>query len=221
MRSITISCGGGDLTVDDVDLDLTLPFAIHGSACSVTIRNSIVRQGVVQVTGGKLTVDRSTFFSGSGIKFSNTDQLLLVLNSVFTPGPQSAITINNGGDTTSRGGALILNNTFAGRNLDCNGGSDSKIFESNIFSNALGLEDEPHCFYRYNLIEPFQAVSGTGNIAGNPSFVDAVHNDFHLAAGSPAIDAAPASSEPNGHDRDGRPRPRGPHSDIGAFEYAP
>ena len=52
----------------------------------------------------------------------------------------------------------------------------------------------------------------------NPKFVDAVNYDFHLQAGSPAIDSG--FSVDIAADRDGVFRPQGLAWDIGAFEYS-
>lgn len=49
-------------------------------------------------------------------------------------------------------------------------------------------------------------------------FVDADNGDFHLAAGSPALDAGTAEQAPT-LDLDWNPRPAGPAWDIGAYEY--
>jgi len=47
---------------------------------------------------------------------------------------------------------------------------------------------------------------GAGNISGDPRFVDAAHGDYHLLAGSPAIDAGIAADQGLPTDLDGSPR---------------
>ena len=61
---------------------------------------------------------------------------------------------------------------------------------------------------------------GGGNISGDPRFVDAAHGDYHLLAGSPAIDAGIAADQGLPTDLDGSPRVQGASQDLGAFETA-
>jgi hypothetical protein len=62
---------------------------------------------------------------------------------------------------------------------------------------------------------------GPGNVSGDPLFADPATGDFHLRAGSPAIDAGFANALASPTDLDGRPRVQGRAPDIGAFESTP
>jgi hypothetical protein len=119
------------------------------------------------------------------------------------------------------GVAFIMNNTFIGGSIICGGHSIyEKRFVSNIFYRLETLQRPPGCIYDYNLTMPTADLGGMGNTTGDPLFVNAANNDYHLGRGSPAIDAA-APMQTNSRDRDGVPRPQGTRSDIGAFEYVP
>jgi len=63
-------------------------------------------------------------------------------------------------------------------------------------------------------------ITGTNNYWGDPAFVDPTSGDYHIGAGSAAIDVGVNAGV--GDDIDGHPRPRGPAPDLGADElYVP
>ena len=69
---------------------------------------------------------------------------------------------------------------------------------------------------------PPGTVSSAGVLsAPDAGFVSAgsPNDDYHLLAGSPAVDQAIGSSVPV--DLDGTPRTAGAAADLGAYEYAP
>jgi hypothetical protein len=61
-------------------------------------------------------------------------------------------------------------------------------------------------------------TEGTGNQSADPRFVNPGAGDFHLRAGSPAIDAGAAQAQALALDLDGRPRAQGAAIDLGAYE---
>jgi hypothetical protein len=60
-------------------------------------------------------------------------------------------------------------------------------------------------------------VTGTTNLWGNPGFVDPGTGDYHIGAGSAAIDAGVDAGV--GVDIDGEHRPQGEGTDLGADEF--
>ena len=59
---------------------------------------------------------------------------------------------------------------------------------------------------------------GNNPVDGDPTFLDAANDDYHIGSGSAAIDAGIDSTTTT--DLDGTPRPNGMAPDIGAYEYA-
>ncbi len=91
------------------------------------------------------------------------------------------------------------------------------------FGNVVKLHGAPGWNwheYSVDAFSKYQTEQGkdASSLAADPRFVDANKHDFHLAKGSPCIDAGAAGSAPR-DDADGRPRPQGAGYDIGAYEY--
>lgn len=105
-------------------------------------------------------------------------------------------------------------------------GGVSVRIRNNLFA-SLGNEAD------VDTAEAGGAASGSNNLftrpppawdaspaAGSPTFVDAANRNFHLGAGSAAIDKAVASALVTA-DHDGIIRPQGAAPDIGAYEAVP
>jgi hypothetical protein len=96
-------------------------------------------------------------------------------------------------------------------------------FVNNIFNSPSGgtsvSNGGSYCAFDNNAIYPQSVTTGTNTIAQDPKLVDPDNGDFHLMAGSPAIDVAkPIANEP-ANEFDGTLRPQGGARDLGAFEY--
>ena len=95
------------------------------------------------------------------------------------------------------------------RNNICSGNSGSQIeIEGNLKNFVLD----------HNLIYGYSDYYGEDYVVGEPKFINASNGDFHLQAGSPAIDNGSSMDAPS-YDFDGNWRPRGKEYDIGAFEF--
>jgi hypothetical protein len=138
---------------------------------------------------------------------------------------------------------LIANNTFAFPN---GGGQDGQIMlwntqsnltiENNIFYMPQNYAITSYtfsvtgCSINHNLVFGATGVMadstgctlGTNLIGVNPNFINASSApfDFHLQAGSPAIDAGVNIAAVTA-DFDLNARPQGSSTDIGAYEYVP
>lgn len=206
------------LILDDMQSDTQHLDPVYGEGGdTLTIRRSTVTGPSVRAT--KLIADRCFFHSGGpGV----TDSIELT-NSVIISDSSSgnsglAININS---TVASSDSKILNNTVVAGRVSCSVPGHRAQFTNNIFYNYTSIDVSNNCAYQYNLVTPAINLGGNGNTTGDPMFVDMAHGDFHLKAGSVAIDAADPAVVSIDRDYDGTHRPQGTRSDIGAFEYVP
>ncbi len=97
----------------------------------------------------------------------------------------------------------------------------NSVIRNNIFSNnpnQMLLQTTSGLTVDYNLFYGSSSNYGSNYVIGDPKFVDATSNDFHLLSTSPATDKGSPTAAPS-FDFDGNSRPRGNGYDIGAFEY--
>src|SRR5262249_33642294 len=118
--------------------------------------------------------------------------------------------------------AKVYNNTIYGNiasyGVLIDAGVSGTVVENNIIYGNLvpTRNDGASTTFSNNLCDV--AYAGCA-VVGNPLFVNAAGNDFHLQAGSPARDAGITLSIVT-TDYDGIPRPQGVAYDIGAYEYS-
>lgn len=185
----------------------------------------------IYCTGTAFTITNNLIHSNTayGIQVAAYDY-----NKDSMAGPEYAeaknwlITNNTIAFNKNRAGVVIwqdgVENCVAQNNiLYKNGGVNGILFYSqqgrrhlvrnNIFyppgENLVATED--------NAYNAYEAID---NQQTNPRFVNADSFDFHLKAGSPAIDAGSAGRAPK-TDFEGKRRPQGGKVDIGAYEFVP
>lgn len=182
------------------------------SSGDLTISNSIImseRRGLSWGGGGSLNIINSMFVDNTrGVGFSTPDSNVRLANTIFTNNFVYAIFFGSPFDTVELSNCLFFDNV----NGDILLGFDSLI-PSVTLTGAGAIN--------------YVLSGATGNVDGDPMFVDALGGDFHILPGSPAIDAGIAEGAP-AFDLDGNPRPvdfrgfgsDGPGAgfDIGAYE---
>jgi len=148
-----------------------------------------------------------------------------------------AVGTNGTSPTHPMSGILIANNTVVGNGTTGWGGgitvynpnASNVIVRNNVVSDNASFQiavsaDVPagSVAVDHNLIYPFLGVEpdevrGTTYVEADPLFVNAAAHDYHLQAGSPAINQGSPSLAP-AVDTDGVLRPQGAGVDIGAYE---
>ncbi|MBZ5515237.1 MAG: right-handed parallel beta-helix repeat-containing protein [Acidobacteriia bacterium] len=162
-------------------------------------------------TGGHAYNNISFRNSGWGIHLWHSASNLIIANNTL---------FNN-----LSGGIIVGNNATI---------ADHLVVNNNIsYNNKQGIKEEGNTgtynIYRNNLV--FQNSSSnfslqhgntaSGTVSADPQFVNFTGDstgDYHLQAGSPAIDAGTSENAPTA-DFDGVRRPQGTAWDIGAYEY--
>jgi chitodextrinase len=192
------------------------------------ITGALERSGLVVSGATGVTIDgviiRNNIIAGNnhvGIlvgTYGATVRNVKIFNNVlYQNGVRSGVSLyeNSGGTLSS---VTIENNIFEDSpNSNCQ--SNCGWFPQAHISTPAGIDDlvvRNNLYYPADL--PLSGVSDPEPIYGNPLFVNPVQNDFHLQAGSPAIDEGLALAEvPT--DKDGVQRPQGLGYDLGAYEY--
>jgi hypothetical protein len=113
----------------------------------------------------------------------------------------------------------IITTTGSSRFLTWPANAGSQTLDYNIYFNTSGTPRWQKNGTTYTDFSAYQAAAGeTHSLYGDPQLVAA--NDFHLQAGSSAIDAGTSLSEVP-QDFECTPRPQGSAWDIGADELGP
>jgi hypothetical protein len=149
----------------------------------------------------------------------------------FYPNPHDITVRNVSIHDNLQGGIFSRNNISVSNSLIYNNRGNGiwhnragRFFNNTIYSNGeAGLRCKDGNEIRNNIVysNGGGSITCSGNHSNNftsdPRFVDRSGGDFHLQAGSPAIDAGmPLPEVPC--DFDGNKRPAGSASDIGAYE---
>jgi hypothetical protein len=167
----------------------------NGINCSY----NIVRNNKIHDTGS----------GNSGLLFAQGDGNLAYDNVLWNN--NRGIQVAYGASNTQVYNNTIYHSTGEAGIWNGHKGASNSIFRNNILYHNTNND---------NILDEGTATMMDHNLVGgvNPLFVNVAANDFHLQAGSPAINAGTmVALVPV--DLDGIPRPQGNGYDIGALEY--
>jgi Right handed beta helix region len=154
--------------------------------------------------------------TGGIISFGTGNQ---VYNNVFANNEDVGFGNQGGSQQTP---TLFYGNTFVGNRAGgvavFNGGS--AVLKNNIFSNTGSASVNNGGSFSGSQSNLCYNSSGSAcTLTGDPRFTNAAGGDYHLQAGSPAIDAGVSFSSSFSIDIDKILRPQGAGFDLGAYEY--
>jgi hypothetical protein len=199
-------------------------FGLYGAGCNVTATrstfsgNGLTSGGAVELSGSPATFDRCLIVqNGNGLVLD--DGLFTVTNNIIARN-------GNGG---SIAGLFIYSNDPVGHRIEFN-----TIVDNTNGVNAFGINcalttpiDLTNNIIARNKKQTNGPCTHPGSIIVDSDIStlkfkspDASPYDYHLTAGSTAIDTAIGASSLKA-DLDGDPRPSGAARDVGADEYVP
>src|SRR5436190_22584772 len=193
--------------------------ALFGAgAASGTLSGCILSNNIAQNAGGGYYAAIRSAVSGE------LNNCLIVGNAAQAGGAASA----PGGGRASLNNCTIFGNSAsrAGGGLSSVGAAAQSFLSA---SNCVVTGNHAPTNVNYDLGFAFEMTlnycctaplpaNGLGNFTFGPHFADPAAGDFHLAAGSPCINAGNPSPV-GAADLDGRARLVGPFVDLGAYEY--
>jgi hypothetical protein len=194
--------------------------------------SALTASGGLGVISGKGTVDleRDVVVGNLGGGVRTSQGPITILNTIIA---------DNGSTSSNVGGLRMDNLTVAGSRLELDtvaynvisGGllvtagvqAGNQITVTNMILADNGpsgtAQMSSNVSVTHSLFEAGPQPQGMGNKTGSPAFKDVMNGDFHITAGSMAIDNAGATTITD--DVDGESRPYGAGPDMGADEYHP
>jgi len=199
----------------------------YGGAYTANAYNSypMLIERCVIVGNHGATYDASTTVGGANIQPNATLRNCLVINNLskgqsggvyVTGGTVENCTIASNSTysavATAVGGMLAVGTCTTRNNIIVDNNNTTLSSGVNWYRTGGTIE--------YSCTTPDASAYGSGNITGNPTFVDA--DNYELIIGSPCIDAGNVQAwMTDATDLDGNPRIKGLTVDMGAYEYQP
>jgi hypothetical protein len=192
----------------DIDLVGNIVYDVGPESCRYI-------HGIYQTAPGRIVNNLVYCIAGWGIHlWHDANHVTIANNTVFN---------------SASGGVLVGGGDF----VNTDGPADHITVVNNIvFDNNAGIVESgrtgPHNLFANNLSfrnkvdwRLHGGKADRGAISADPEFVHYLPEgggDYHLAIGSPAIDAGTPVEAPS-DDLDGVPRPQGQGYDVGAYEF--
>ncbi len=230
----------GPVEIADTIVEHNRGDGLDSKADNTYIHNCIVANNScdgIKVWGSNSKIENCLIYGTGDGDAAPTPWAGLVIDQVETPGAYFEIVNTTVHDNPQRTGypmyvqydsttpiTLVMRNSIVsgGEGVVYIGDAVNFTAEHNIFYRP-GQSVQVHANGRDYAAEQIEAGElGPGNISRDPLFVSpawGTEGDYHLQAGSPAIDSGTATGAPT-IDLEYRSRPAGEGYDIGAYEFS-
>ena len=219
-----ITCTTDSSATSKMDLDGVTISRNHATTAGIDIEGCdalVTNAHLVGITNGisaikssvamaHVTVDRSVFDGasvGAGPVQGDGSSLILKNSLVLR--------------ATLFGNAQVGYSTLVESTVNCSMFGSPTISDSVAFrtSGDTFTGQLTSCTAHYDIVTPQSTSPGGDHLMLNvdPKFADPANGDYHLTAGSPAVDAADPAAQ-DAYDLDGVTRPQGAANDLGAYE---
>jgi YVTN family beta-propeller protein/predicted outer membrane repeat protein len=182
--------------------------------------------GKVQFISNTVFAGNAAAQDGGGLSAGQADSIANIVFARNSAGRNGAALRLNTGDQAHILHTTITSPTIVTTSAVSLGGVNNgaaSIVDTIITNHAIGISTtngtvyEDYNLFFGNLTNTVGATSGGHSLIGDPKFVDPLQDDYHLQAGSAAIDHGIDAGVTT--DLDANPRPIGAGFDIGAYEY--
>lgn len=231
---------GNTITGGEEPLDLNF-IGVNGGPPTTgnVIDGTLVARNVIRDARGPDLVLLGGLTNAAGNSITNTRIQDNVMSGDTTYGGVSVVGGRDGASNNVIDGVQVTNDTIVqdmggvSVNADLGGSGDSvsgvTVLNSIIVRNSLDYDHVAASQVSFSFSDQSGYAGTNGNISGDPLFVDSAGGDFHLQAGSPAIDAGTSNGAP-ATDLECRVRVddpatantgggASPYYDMGAYEF--
>ena len=182
--------------------------------------NSLIHGIYTTITGGHISNNIVYGVAGYGIHCWHACTGEIITNNLAFNNRTGGIIVGAGDNP----GGVVMDNMVVNNNIAYNNAGHGIREYENSGTSTIGSHNQFMNNITYGNPTNMHLIEGNtdqGTIVADPQSVNYQANgsgDYHLKAGSPAIDAGIATGAP-ATDIDGNPRPQGKGFDIGPYEY--
>ncbi len=187
------------------------------------VKHTVFRNNLIygtSMTGGIANWDDgySSWGDSGNFAFGSSDNVFVHNTVDCRSCDRHALSFRNGSTGNTFVNNVVLTGSYDAIAVDPESNT-GLVIDYNVYLPGTIFEDPDESWIELSAWQALGFDANSMTAALDEVVIDADGGDFHLAVGSPAIDAALAMDVTS--DLEGNPRPQGAASDIGAYESTP